>query len=339
VSVGADFSALAGCDLVVEAVFEDMAVKKDIFARLGAIAKPRAVLATNTSYLDVGIIGAASGRAGDVIGLHFFSPANIMRLVEVVEAPTSAKDAVATGVAVAKRLGKIAVVCGVCDGFVGNRILAHWRPIVDMMVEDGAAPDEVDRALEEFGFAMGPYAVGDLAGLDIGWARRRRLAQTLASDARYASTIADRLCELGRFGQKSGAGWYSYASGKKSVDPVVSELIEKVRVEKHCNKHTFTKEAIQRMVRAAIINEGAKLLSDGIALRPLDIDVVLVNGYGYPAWRGGPMFEADAVGLSKVLDDIEEAHAYAGAGYEPAALIIDLSRKNRRFADLATGKH
>jgi 3-hydroxyacyl-CoA dehydrogenase len=339
VSVGADFSALAGCDLVVEAVFEDMAVKKDIFARLGAIAKPRAVLATNTSYLDVGIIGAASGRAGDVIGLHFFSPANIMRLVEVVEAPTSDKDAVATGVAVAKRLGKIAVVCGVCDGFIGNRILAHWRPIVDMVVEDGAAPDEVDHALEEFGFAMGPYAVGDLAGLDIGWARRKRLAPTLPSDARYASTIADRLCELGRFGQKSGAGWYSYVSGEKSVDPVVSELIEKVRVEKHCNKHTFTKEAIQRMVRAAIINEGAKLLSDGIALRPLDIDVVLVNGYGYPAWRGGPMFEADAVGLSKVLDDIEEAHAYAGAGYEPAALIIDLSRKNRRFADLATGKH
>jgi 3-hydroxyacyl-CoA dehydrogenase len=339
VSVGADFSALAGCDLVVEAVFEDMAVKKDIFARLGAIAKPRAVLATNTSYLDVGIIGAASGRAGDVIGLHFFSPANIMRLVEVVEAPTSDKDAVATGVAVAKRLGKIAVVCGVCDGFIGNRILAHWRPIVDMVVEDGAAPDEVDRALEEFGFAMGPYAVGDLAGLDIGWARRKRLAQTLPSDARYASTIADRLCELGRFGQKSGAGWYSYASGKKSADPVVSDLIEKVRVEKHCNKHAFTKEAIQRMVRAAIINEGAKLLSDGIALRPLDIDVVLVNGYGYPAWRGGPMFEADAVGLSNVLADIEEAHAYAGAGYEPAALIVDLARKNRRFADLAPGKH
>jgi 3-hydroxyacyl-CoA dehydrogenase len=339
VSVGADFSALAGCDLVVEAVFEDMAVKKDIFARLGAIAKPRAVLATNTSYLDVGIIGAASGRAGDVIGLHFFSPANIMRLVEVVEAPTSAKDAVATGVAVAKRLGKIAVVCGVCDGFIGNRILAHWRPIVDMVVEDGAAPDEVDRALEEFGFAMGPYAVGDLAGLDIGWARRKRLAQTLPSDARYASTIADRLCELGRFGQKSGAGWYSYASGKKSADPVVSDLIEKVRVEKHCHKRAFTKEAIQKMVRAAIINEGAKLLSDGIALRPLDIDVVLVNGYGYPAWRGGPMFEADAVGLSNVLADIEEAHAYAGAGYEPAALIVDLARNNRRFADLATGKH
>ena len=210
----ANFAALADCDLVVEAAFEDMAVKKDIFTRLGAIAKPGAVLATNTSYLDVGVIGEASGRPGDVIGLHFFSPANIMRLVEVVESPTSAKDAVATGVAVAKKLGKIAVVCGVCDGFIGNRILAHWRPIVDMMVEDGAAPEEVDAALEEFGFAMGPYAVGDLAGLDIGWARRKRLAPTLNPNVRYAATIADELCALGRFGQKTGAGWYSYAGGK-----------------------------------------------------------------------------------------------------------------------------
>jgi 3-hydroxyacyl-CoA dehydrogenase len=338
VSVGRDFSALAGCDLVVEAVFEDMAVKKDIFGRLGAIAKPGAVLATNTSYLDVGIIGEASGRPGDVIGLHFFSPANIMRLVEVVEAPASEKDAVATGVAVAKKLGKIAVVCGVCDGFIGNRILAHWRPIVDMIVEDGAAPEEVDAALEEFGFAMGPYAVGDLAGLDIGWARRKRLVQAPVSNARYASTIADELCELGRFGQKSGAGWYDYSSGKRRVDPLVSELIEKVRTQKHCARREFTRETIQRFVRAAIINEGAKILRDGIARRPLDIDVVLINGYGYPAWRGGPMFEADAVGLRDILADIEEAHVYAGVGYEPAALILDLVRNNRRFVDLATDK-
>jgi 3-hydroxyacyl-CoA dehydrogenase len=338
VAVGSEFAALADCDLVVEAAFEDMDVKKDIFARLGAIARPGAVLATNTSYLDVGSIGAASGRPADVIGLHFFSPANVMRLVEVVEAPASARDAVATGVAVARKLGKIAVVCGVCDGFIGNRILAHWRPIVDMMVEDGAAPQGVDGALEEFGFAMGPYAVGDLAGLDIGWARRKRLAPTLNPNIRYAATIADELCLLGRFGQKTGAGWYSYSGGKKAIDPLVEGLIDKVRAHKGREQRVFSNETIQRLVRAAIVNEGAKVLSDGIARRPLDIDVVLIHGYGYPAWRGGPMFEADAIGLAKVLADIEEAHAFAGAGYEPSPLIVKLAREGRRFADLQPGE-
>ncbi|MGA2793369.1 MAG: 3-hydroxyacyl-CoA dehydrogenase NAD-binding domain-containing protein, partial [Roseiarcus sp.] len=338
VDVTSDFSTLARCDLIVEAAFEDMAVKEEIFARLGATARPGAILATNTSYLDVGAIGAASGRPGDVIGMHFFSPANVMRLVEVVEAPASARDAVATGVAVARRLGKIAVVCGVCDGFIGNRILAHWRPIVDMMVEDGATPQGIDAALEQFGFAMGPYAVGDLAGLDIGWARRKRLAPTLDSNKRYAGTIADELCELDRFGQKTGAGWYSYTEGKKSVDPVVTELIEKVRARKARPRRDFPDEMIQRLVRAAIVNEGAKILSDGVARRALDIDVVLINGYGYPVWRGGPMFEADALGLSKILADVEEAHAFAGAGYEPAPLLLELTRHNRRFADLAPGE-
>jgi 3-hydroxyacyl-CoA dehydrogenase len=338
VDVTSDFSTLARCDLIVEAAFEDMALKKQIFARLGALARPGAILATNTSYLDVGAIGAASGRPGDVIGMHFFSPANVMRLIEVVEAPASARDAVATGVAIARRLGKIAVVCGVGDGFIGNRILAHWRPIVDMMVEDGATPQGIDAALEQFGFAMGPYAVGDLAGLDIGWARRQSLATTRDSNKRYAATIADQLCELGRFGQKTGAGWYSYAEGEKSVDPAVTALIEKVRAQKHRRRREFPDEMIQRLVRAAIVNEGAKILSDGVARRALDIDVVLINGYGYPAWRGGPMFEADAFGLSKILADVEEAHAFAGAGYEPAALMLELVRQNRRFADLAPGE-
>jgi 3-hydroxyacyl-CoA dehydrogenase len=337
VAVGAEFAALADCDLVVEAAFEDMAVKKDIFARLGAVAKPGAVLATNTSYLDVGAIGSASGRPGDVIGMHFFSPANVMRLVEVVEAPGSAKDAVATGVAVAKKLGKIAVVCGICDGFIGNRILAHWRRILDMMVEDGAWPQDIDAALEEFGFPMGPYAVGDLAGLDIGWAQRKRLAPTRDPARRYAATIADELCALGRFGQKTGAGWYSYSGGKRAVDPLVEGLIEKVRAQKHRPQRIFPPEMIQRFVRAIIVNEGAKVLADGIARRPLDIDVVLINGYGYPAWRGGPMFEADALGLAKVLGDIEEAHAFAGIGYEPAELVATLARDGRRFADLTPG--
>jgi 3-hydroxyacyl-CoA dehydrogenase len=337
-SIGADFAALADCDLVIEAAFEDMAVKQDIFRRLAAVARPGAILATNTSYLDVGIIGEASGRPHDVIGMHFFSPANVMRMLEVVEAPKSAKDAVATAVGIAKKLGKVAVVCGVCDGFIGNRILAHWRPIVDMMVEDGATPQGVDAALETFGFAMGPFAVGDLAGLDIGWARRKRLAPTRDPNVRYAGTIADRLCELGRFGQKTGAGWYVYPGGKRTVDPLVAALIEQVSVEKGRNRRDFPAETIQRMVRAAVVNEAAKVLADGIARRPLDIDVVLLNGYGYPVWRGGPMFEADLIGLEHILTDIEETHRYAGRGYEPAQLIMELVRDKRRFADLAPGE-
>jgi 3-hydroxyacyl-CoA dehydrogenase len=338
VEVSRDFAELAHCDLIVEAAFEEMAVKQEIFTRLGATAKPGAILATNTSYLDVGAIGVASGRPQDVIGLHFFSPANVMRLVEVVEAPRSKSDALATGVAVARRLGKIAVVCGVCDGFIGNRILAHWRPILDMMVEDGATPEGVDAALERFGFAMGPYAVSDLAGLDIGWARRKRLAPTLDSNKRYAATLADELCEMGRFGQKTGAGWFDYIDGKRSVDPLVTGLIEKVRARKGRPQRTFSDDSIQRFVRAAIVNEGAKILSDGIARRPLEIDIVLVYGYGYPAWRGGPMFEADAIGLKNILTDVEEAHAFAGVDYEPAPLLVDLAQGARRFADLAPGE-
>jgi 3-hydroxyacyl-CoA dehydrogenase len=338
ISIGADFSQIADCDLIVEAAFEDMSVKEEIFRRLGALAKPGAILATNTSYLDVGQIGQASGRPGDVIGMHFFSPANVMRMLEVVEAPKSEKDAVATGVSIAKKMGKIAVVCGVGDGFIGNRILAHWRPIVDMMVEDGATPQGVDSALENFGFAMGPFAVGDLAGLDIGWARRKRLAPTRDPNRRYASTVADRLCELGRFGQKTGAGWYVYPGGKRTVDSEVTALIERVSAEKGRMQRDFSAGAIARMVRAAIVNEAAKVLEDKIARRPLDIDVVLIHGYGYPIWRGGPMFEADAIGLEQILADIEETHAYAGRGYEPATLIVELARSKRLFADLSPGE-
>jgi len=338
VSIGWDISRIGECDLIIEAVFEDMAVKQEMFRRLGAAAKPGAILATNTSYLDVGQIGEASGRPGDVIGMHFFSPANIMRMLEVVQAPKSQLDAVAAGVSVAKRIGKIAVVCGVCDGFIGNRILAHWRPIVDMMVEDGSTPQAVDAALENFGFAMGPFAVGDLAGLEIGWARRKRLASARDPARRYASTVADRLCELGRFGQKTGAGWYVYPGGKRTVDPRVTALIEEVSAEKGRPRRDFAAETIVRMVRAAIVNEAARVLEDGIARRPLDIDVVLIHGYGYPVWRGGPMFEADTIGLDHILADIEETLAYAGPGYEPARLIVELAREKRRFADLAPGE-
>jgi len=334
VRVVQDYAELSDADLIVEAAFEDMAVKHAIFAKLAAIAKPGAVLASNTSYLDINAIAAGHARPADTIGLHFFSPANVMRLVEVVEPQAASKEAVATGVAVAKKLGKIPVVCKVCDGFVGNRILASWRAIVELMLEDGAFPEEIDAALEAYGMAMGPFAVSDLAGLDIALARRKRLAATRDPAARYPSAIADRLCEAGRFGQKTGAGWYAYKDGKRAVDPFVTQLIEEVAAEKGIKRRPFPAETIQRYVRAAMVNEGARILEEGIVPRALDIDVVLMTGYGFPSWRGGPMFEADQIGLAAILSDMRDVFGFVGKGYEPAPLLEALAARGKGFADL-----
>ncbi len=332
VTLSPDYASLGDADLIVEAAFEEMPVKKDVFGKLAQVAKPGAVLASNTSYLDVNEIGASCGRPADTIGLHFFSPANIMRLVEVIEPSAAGKDAVAAGVAVAKKLGKIPVVCGVCDGFVGNRILACWRAVTDMMIEDGALPQEIDAALEAYGMAMGPFAVSDLAGLDIGWARRKGLAPTRDPNLRYAGTVADRLCEAGRYGQKTGAGWYVYPDGKRTVDPFVTALIEQVSAEKGITRRPFPAETVVRMVRAAMVNEGARILSEGIVPRALDIDVVLMTGYGFPGWRGGPMFEADQIGLDSILADVRALRAFAGPGFEPAPLLEELAQAGRKFA-------
>ena len=334
VRLATDYAALADADLVVEAAFEEMSVKREIFSRLSAVTKPGTVLASNTSYLDIDAIAGFTTRPEDVIGLHFFSPANVMKLVEVIETRDAAKAALATGVQVAKSLGKLPVVCGVCDGFVGNRILGSWRAIAEMLLEDGALPQEVDQALEAFGLAMGPFAVSDLSGLDIAQARRKRLAPTRDPAARYGSTVADRLCALGRLGQKTGAGWYAYEAGKRVVDPLVTDLVLSVAKEKGIQRKPIAAETITRLVRAAMVNEGAKILAEGIASRSLEIDVVLVSGYGYPAWRGGPMHEADEIGLAQVLDDIRAVHALGGAGYEPAALIGRLVAEGRTFASL-----
>lgn len=328
------FDRLASCDLVIEAVFEDMAIKQDVFRRLGAIAKPEAVLATNTSYLDIDPIAVASGRAHDVIGMHFFAPANIMKLVEVIRCANSDLSAVATGLALAKRLGKVPVVCGVCDGFVGNRIFAMYRQQVEMALEDGALPHEVDAAVEAFGFPMGPFAVADLSGLDIAWARRKRLASTRNSNARYSSRVADRLCEMGRLGQKTGAGWYSYDNGKRTSDPVVAKLIEGAAAELGIARKPIPAETIQRRIRAAMVNEGAKILAEGIAARALDIDMALIHGFGYPAWRGGPMFEADAIGLAKILDEVKQLALASGPSWDPAPLLVQLATEGGRFNKL-----
>ena len=333
-AVTTEFGRLAACDLVVEAIFEEMDVKKAVFARLSGVARAGALLATNTSYLDINVIAAASGRPADVIGLHFFSPAHIMRLVEVVEGKNSARDAVATGMAVAQALSKIGVACGVCDGFIGNRILTAARSQSDFALEDGAFPHEIDAALEAFGFPMGPFAVSDLAGLDIGMARRKRLAPTRDPRLRYANTLADRLFEMGRYGQKTKAGWYRYDGGRRQIDPEVTALIEAFWKERGTMRATLDADAFARRVRAIMVNEGAKILAEGVAARSLDIDVVKIHGYGYPAWRGGPMFEADEIGAAAILEDMRDVQARSGWGFKPAPLLVELAQSNGRFTDL-----
>jgi 3-hydroxyacyl-CoA dehydrogenase len=335
IAVAVGVEALAHADLVIEAVFEDMGVKQDIFARLGRVAKPGAVLATNTSYLDVDAIADASGRPGDVLGLHFFAPANVMRLLEVVRAARTAPDALATGLALGKRLGKLSVVAGVCDGFIGNRIWSAWRRHLEYLVEDGATPEQIDAAIVAWGLPMGPFAVYDMSGLDIAWATRKRKAATRDPAERYVR-IADRLCEAGRMGRKTGAGWYRYADGKAHPDPDVAAIVADERRQRGIVARPFTAEAIQRRSLAAIANEAARILAEGIAQRPSDIDMVMVAGYGFPNWRGGPLFEADRIGLPAVLAEVEAAAAVGGAGAEPSPLLVDLVRTGRAFRDLGT---
>ncbi len=324
-------SELAGCQLIVEAVFEDMAVKTGVLAGVGRVAPPGAIIATNTSYLDVNRLADATGRARDVIGLHFFAPAEIMRLVEVVRGRNSSSDALATGLAVARRLGKLPVVAGVCDGFIGNRILSAYRSEMEYALEDGALPWEVDAALEAYGFAMGPFAVSDLSGLDIAWARRKRLAAGRDPALRYVP-VADRLCEMGRFGRKTGLGWYRYDGNKRLPDPAVEAVIVEERQRKGIAPRAVSESEIQSRARAAIVNEAARILEEGIAASPSDIDLVLINGYGYPIWRGGPLFDADRVGLANVLKDVEQMCAANGTGFEPPALLCKLVAAGSAFA-------
>jgi 3-hydroxyacyl-CoA dehydrogenase len=333
IGYAANISALGDSDLVVEAVIEDLAAKQAVFRALSAVVRRDCVLASNTSYLDLDSLADGVDAPERVVGLHFFSPAHVMRLVEVVHASRSAPEAVATALSVVKRLGKQPVPCGNAQGFIGNRLLLRWRQICEFAVEDGALPQDVDAAMEAWGMAMGYFAVSDLAGLDIAWATRKRLAPTRDPRARYVP-VADWLCECGRFGQKTGAGWYRHVDGKRLPDPEVTALIERASAEKGISRRTIPAEAIMRDVHAAMVNEGARVLAEGIAARPSDIDVVLVHGYGFPAWRGGPMHAADAVGLPEMVRRVEALHAAHGFGWEPAPLLTELAASGRRFADL-----
>ena len=292
-----DYGALGEADLVIEAVFEDLEVKKAVFGKLDAAMKPGAVLATNTSYLDINEIAAATRRPEDVIGLHFFSPAYVMRLLEIVRPAMTGDDVIATGLDLAKKLGKVGVLSGVCDGFIGNRILAKTRKQADYMIEDGALPWEVDKAVEAFGFPMGPFRVMDLAGLDIAWAQRKRTAATRNPKERYVE-IADRLCEKGWFGQKTGRGWYVYENGKPQPNPEVEKIVLEESARKKASSAATSAEEIQNRILYAMINEGARIVDEKIAARPLDVDMVEIFGYGFPRWRGGPLCTADIIGLA-----------------------------------------
>ena len=334
-SAATDYAALSAADLVVEAVFEDMDVKTQVFAQLDRVCKPGAILATNTSYLDINQIAPSVSRPQDVIGLHFFSPANIMKLLEIVVPEQVADDVVATGFALARRLGKVPVRAGVCDGFIGNRILYVYREAANHMMEDGASPYQIDQALERFGYAMGPFRTADLTGGDIGWATRKRKAATRPPEARYVR-VADRLCERGWFGQKTGRGYYLYPErGQRGApDADVLALIDEERAARGIAARAFSDEDIVRRYMAALINEAAKVLDDGIALRPADIDAALVNGYGFPRWRGGPMKYADDVGLAAVLADIESYAKEDAAFWAPATLLRRLAREGATFGKL-----
>ncbi|MFK7836285.1 MAG: FAD-dependent oxidoreductase [Sulfitobacter sp.] len=334
-SVSTQYDTLSDVDLVIEAVFEEMGVKREVFGKLDAVCKPGCVLASNTSYLDVDEIAASTSRAADVIGLHFFSPAHVMKLLEVVVADKTAPDVVATGFALGKALGKICVRAGVCDGFIGNRILAVYRDAAGHMVLDGASPFQIDKALVDFGFAMGPFAVSDLAGLDIGWATRKRKAPHRHPEERVPTYI-DRLCEQGHFGQKTGEGYYIYEKGKRGglPNPKIAELVAAEQKELGLTSRDFTDEEIVRRYMCAMVNEAAKVVGEGIARRPLDVDMTLLFGYGFPRYWGGPMKWADIQGLPQVLADIESYAKEDAWFWQPAPLLQKLVSEGRSFDDL-----
>ncbi len=323
---------LGEADLVIEAVFEDMDVKRETFAMLDRICRPGAVLATNTSYLDINEIASATSRRQDVVGLHFFSPAHVMRLLEIVVADRTEPEVVATGFDFGKRLGKVAVRAGVCDGFIGNRILSHCRKAADYMVMDGASPYEVDHAMVGFGFAMGPFAVQDLAGLDIGWAARRRRAPNRSQQERYVS-ISDRICEAGWFGRKSGRGYYLYGD-RTGPNPGVEVIISQERAKAGVVAREFSDSDIVDRYMLAMVSEAAQVLWEGVALRPADIDAVHLFGYGFPRYRGGPMHYADTIGALELVKRIERCAIEDGFFWRVPPLLRRMAETGQTFAGL-----
>jgi 3-hydroxyacyl-CoA dehydrogenase len=328
-----DYTRFADADLVIEAVFENMEVKEQVFRKLDEVCKPGAILASNTSYLNIDRIAEFTKRPADVLGLHFFSPANVMRLLEVVRGAKTAPDVLATSMQLAKKIKKVAVVSGVCDGFIGNRMLARYGAAAQGLINAGALPQQIDGALQKFGLAMGPFRMGDLAGLDIGWATRKRKAAE--ANVPMKPIVADKLCEAGRFGQKTGAGWYRYEAGKREPipDAVTEQLINDYRAANGITPRKVSDEEVVERCIYALVNEGARILAEGIAARASDIDLVYLNGYGFPAHRGGPMLYADTVGLPNVVRALRRFAAEPGAdpSWQPAPLLLQLAEEGKSF--------
>jgi 3-hydroxyacyl-CoA dehydrogenase len=333
-----DLASLAAMDLVIEAVFENMAVKKEVFAKLDKIVRPGAILASNTSTLDVDEIARVTSRPGDVIGLHFFSPANIMRLLEIVRGEATAKDVLVTALATARRIGKVGAVAGVCFGFIGNRMLEAYLEEVQAMMHEGATPRDVDAALEGWGLAMGPNAMMDLAGLDVGY--RIRQEHALSPERARLYRVTDRIVEMGRHGQKTGAGLYKYAEGERRPipDPEIEAMFAKAGAEMGiANRKPSAEEIVERCL-LRLANEGAQILDEGIAMRASDIDTIYLNGYGFPGWRGGPMWQLEEMGLAKAVERIGAWEARYGERWAVAPLLARLAASGGKLADAKAGK-
>jgi 3-hydroxyacyl-CoA dehydrogenase len=327
------YEGFSSADMVIEAVFEGMALKKEIFSDLDRVSKPGAILASNTSTLNIDEIASATSRAESVIGTHFFSPANVMRLLEIVRGKKTSKEVIATCMQLSKKLGKVGVLVGNCRGFAGNRMFHPYIREATFLAEEGAGIEAVDGALYNFGMAMGPLATGDLAGLDVGWRIRKEYRHLEESGLRQAFA-ADRLCELGRYGQKTGAGWYKYDENRRATpDPEVTEMVRKWAVEAGIPQRRFSPEEIVDRCIYALVNEGARILEEGIALRAVDLDIIYLHGYGFPAYRGGPMWYADTVGLKKVYDRVAEFHQQHGELWQPAPLLKQFAEQGKLFAD------
>ncbi|NHZ80165.1 3-hydroxyacyl-CoA dehydrogenase [Massilia sp. CCM 8695] len=327
-----NYADIAQADIVVEAVFEDMGVKESVFKQLDAVMKPGAILASNTSTLDVNKIAGFTSRPQDVVGTHFFSPANVMKLLEIVRGAKTGKDVLATTLALSKKLRKTGVVSGVCDGFIGNRMIEQYSRQAGFLLEEGCLPEQVDKAVEKFGFAMGPFRMGDLAGNDIGWyIRKRRYVES--PEITYSKT-ADLLCEMGRYGQKTSAGWYDYQAGdrKAYASKDVNDMIVKHSADIGVERRKISDEEIVERLVYSLVNEGARILEEGIAMRASDIDMVYLTGYGFPVFRGGPMFYADTVGLANVLMAMEKyAQGRHGDAWAPAPLMVRLAAEGKGF--------
>ena len=327
-----EYEALGEADILIEAVFEDMNVKREVFARLDKVAARHAILASNTSTLDIDAIAASTERPGQVVGTHFFSPANVMKLLENVRGRRTSAQTLITVMALGTRLGKVPVLAGNCDGFIGNRMLMYYGAQAEFLLEQGATPEQIDRVIEGFGFAMGPLAVRDLAGNDVGLLIRK--GRRLPPDERW-SPILERLVEAGRLGQKAGRGYYRYEGRARLPDPGVMELIEGVSRELGITRRPIADEEILASLLHPLVNEGARLLAEGIAQRASDIDVVYVNGYGFPAWRGGPMYWAQHAGISNVVDTMRRLSATNGARWQPAPLLERMAATGEGWDNVA----